>query len=130
MEELITLSANKPFKETVERVIELIKDKHFTIFARIDHSRAAIDQGLQLLPVQLIIFGNPEIGTLLMQDQQTCGIDLPVKILIWEDASGKVSLSYNALSGLKNKHHLNEKSFKVIQKIETVVSGICHSAAK
>lgn len=130
MQDLITLTANHSFKETVEKVIELIKEKQFTIFAHIDHSKAAESIGLQLLPVQLIIFGNPEIGTLLMQDQQTCGIDLPVKILIWENASGKVSLSYNALSNLKAKHKLNEESFKVVQKIETVVSGICHSAAK
>lgn len=129
MEELGTVAANHPFEETVKKVIDLIKEKHFTIFAHINHSKAAHRQDLELRPVQLIIFGNPEIGTLLMQDQQTCGIDLPVKILIWEDATGKVSLTYNTLSSLKTKHHLSEESFKVIRKIEKVVSGICNAAA-
>lgn len=130
MEEIITLPANQPFKETVEKIISLIKGKEFTILGRIDHATEAHQQGLNLRPTELIIFGNPKIGTLLMQDQQTCGIDLPVKILIWEDASGKVRLSYNTISFLKTKHQLTEESHAVLQKIENVVAGICTEAAK
>ena len=65
-----------------------------------------------------------------MQDQQTCGIDLPVKILVWEDASGKVLLSYNTMSILKTKQQLTEERNAVLQKIEKVVEGICAEAAK
>lgn len=125
MEELITISGNHPFKETIEKVISLIKEKEFTIFSRIDHAAEARRQGISLRPTELIIFGNPKIGTLLMQDQQTCGIDLPVKILAWEDASGKVWLSYNTMSHLKTKHQLTEESHAVLRKIEEVVAGIC-----
>ncbi|MEO9051137.1 MAG: DUF302 domain-containing protein [Ginsengibacter sp.] len=125
MEELITIPGNLPFKETVERIISLIKGKGFTIFSCIDHAAEARSQGLDLRPTELIIFGNPNIGTLLMQDQQTCGIDLPVKILVWEDATGNVWLSYNTMSSLKAKHQLTEESHAVLRKIEEVVAGIC-----
>lgn len=130
MEKLITLPGNLSFKETVERIISLIKEKEFTIFGRIDHAAEARKQGLNLSPTELIIFGNPKIGTFLMQDQQTCGIDLPVKILAWEDASGKVWISYNTMRNLKTKHHLTEKSNAVLQKIEEVVAKICVNVAK
>ena len=127
--ELKIIPANYPFKETVERVVSLINEKDFTIFSRIDHSAEAKKQGLELRPVELIIFGNPTIGTLLMQDQQSCGIDLPVKILVWEDESKKVWLSYNTMSSLKTKHQLTEKSNSILQKIEGVVAGICQEAS-
>lgn len=129
MNDLQTITSQHSFKETLEKIISLINEKKFKIFSKIDHGDAALQQGLQLRPTLLIIFGNPEIGTLLMQDQQSCGIDLPVKILVWEDESGKVKLSYNTMEELKTKHHLTEKSFSVLQKIEKVVSAICHSAA-
>lgn len=125
MEKLITLPGNLSFKETVERILSLIKEKEFTIFGHIDHAAEARKQGLQLRPTELIIFGNPKIGTLLMQDQQTCGIDLPVKILVWEDAAGKVWIEYNTMSYLKSKHRLTEKSNAILHKIEEVVAGIC-----
>ena len=130
MEKLITLPGNKSFKETMESVIYLIRSKEFTIFSHIDHSAEARQQELNLRPTSLIIFGNPKIGTLLMQDQQTCGIDLPVKILVWEDEAEKIWLSYNSLSELKTKHELTEKSHAVLQKIENVVAEICTTAAK
>ena len=130
MEKLITLPCNLSFKKTVEKIISLIKEKEFTIFGSIDHAAEATKQGLELHPTELIIFGNPKIGTILMQDQQACGIDLPVKILVWEDASGKVWLSYNTLSNLKTKHQLTEKSNGILQKIEGVVAEICINASK
>lgn len=129
MKHLKSLSTNHTFKETIHKIISLIKEKEFTIFTRIDHAKAAEEQGLSLRPTELIIFGNPKVGTLLMQDKQSCGIDLPVKILIWEDEAGKVWLSYNTMSQLKITHQLTEESNKALQKIEQVVSGICESAA-
>lgn len=129
MEQLITLPGNKAFKETVNKVISLIEEKKFTVFARIDHANSAKEEGVFLPPTELIIFGNPAVGTLLMQDQQSCGIDLPTKILVWEDVSQKTWLSYNTMIDLKIKHLLTEKSQAVLDKIEGVVAGICSEAA-
>ena len=130
MTQLITLPGNKPFTETVNKVISLIEEKKFTVFARIDHAKSAVGAELSLRPTELIIFGNPKVGVLLMQDQQSCGIDLPVKILVWEDASQKVWLSYNTMSVLKTKHQLSDESQAVLGKIESVAAGICSEAAK
>lgn len=130
MGELITLLGLSKFEETTDRVASLIHSRGFTIFGRIDHGAEANQQGLPLGPTELFIFGNPTVGTFLMQDRQTCGIDLPVKILVWEDESGKVWLTYNKMDLLKSKHQLTEKSLAVLQKIETVVAGICAKASK
>jgi uncharacterized protein (DUF302 family) len=65
-----------------------------TVFARVDHAANATAAGMSLRPTELVIFGNPKGGTVLMQDQQRAGIDLPLKALVWEDADGRVSVTY------------------------------------
>ena len=83
-------------RETMDRLAMAIQDKGLTVFARIDHAANAAAVGLSLRPTEVVLFGNPKGGTLLMQDQQPAGIDLPLKALVWQDAEGKVWLSYNA----------------------------------
>ena len=118
MKGLITIPSNFSVKETVDRVIAAVQSKGLTVFARIDHSANAIQQGLQLRPTELLIFGNPNAGTVLMQDFQTCGIDLPVKTLAWEDEIGNVWLTYNDLNWIAERHDLTEKSALAIKAIE------------
>ena len=81
--------------ETMDRLEAEIRAQGMTVFARIDHAAGAAEAGLKLLPTELIIFGNARGGTPLMQSIQTVGIDLPLKALVWEDASGTTWLSYN-----------------------------------
>ena len=76
------------------------------VFARINHAALAAEAGLELRPTELILFGNPRGGTSLMQANQTMGIDLPLKALVWQDASGKTWLSYNAPDWLAKRHGL------------------------
>lgn len=130
MDELITLAGELNMKETVDKVVSLIQSKGFKVFGRIDHSAEAAGQGLFLNPTELIIFGNPQVGTYLMQDMQSCGIDLPAKILVWRDGSGKVWLAYNKMEPLRSKHHLTDKSNNTLKKIEEVTAGICLAASK
>ncbi|HZW64658.1 MAG TPA: DUF302 domain-containing protein [Hanamia sp.] len=129
MEQLITIASYKPFKTTIERVVSLIKKEKLTIFAQIDHAAEAARNGLSLRPTMLILFGNPQMGTVLMQDQQGVGIDLPAKILVWEAVTGKTWMSYNLMGSLKAKHQLGEESNGTLRKIEKVVSGICKEAS-
>ena len=129
MEQLITIASYQSFKTTLEKVISLIKEKKFTIFAQIDHAAEAAKEGLSLRPTMLILFGNPEIGTVLMQERQSVGIDLPAKILIWEAVTGKTWLSYNLMGSLKAKHQVGEEGNGILRKIEKVVSGICKEAS-
>jgi len=88
----------------MDRLEAEISAKGMKVFARIDHAAGAAEAGLELRPTELIIFGNARGGTPLMQSVQTVGIDLPLKALVWEDASGTTWLSYNELSWIARRH--------------------------
>ena len=77
-----------------------------TVFARVDHAANATAAGMSLRPTELVIFGNPKGGTVLMQDQQRAGIDLPLKALVWEDADGRVSVTYNDPAWIARRHSI------------------------
>ena len=97
---LTTIPSSYGPKETMDRLEAEIKAKGMTVFARIDHAAGAAQAGLSLRPTEVLIFGNAKAGTPLMQSNQTIGIDLPLKALVWQDADGKVWLSYNEPSWL------------------------------
>jgi len=101
---LITLASAHGVKETIDRLASDVKSKGMTVFARIDHAAGAKEAGLTLRPTELLIFGNAKGGTPLMQSYQTMGIALPLKALAWEDAEGKVWLTYNELAWLAARH--------------------------
>jgi uncharacterized protein (DUF302 family) len=101
---LITLPSAHGVKETIDRFARAATAKGMTVFARIDHAAGAKEVGLTLRPTELLIFGNAKVGTPLMQSQQTIAIDLPLKVLAWEDAPGKAWLSYNDPSWLAVRH--------------------------
>lgn len=130
MKGLTTISSHFSVKETIDRLALTLQSNNWNVFARIDHAAHALKKGLHLRPTELIIFGNPQIGTLLMQDQQTIGIDLPVKALAWQDESDKVWLSYTEISWLKDKHKLSDKSQPAINAIETSIIQACTTAAE
>jgi len=100
-------SANGP-EDTVSRLETALRDKGMTLFARIDHAAGAVEAGLELRPTVLLIFGNAKAGTPLMQADQTIGIDLPLKALVWQDAAGKTWLSYNEPRRLAQRHGLGD----------------------
>jgi len=96
---LIMISSAYSVEDTINRVETDIKLKGLTVFARVDHAAGAMEVGLSLAPTQLLIFGNARGGTPLMQAKQQVGIDLPLKMLAWQDGSGKTWLTYNDLPG-------------------------------
>jgi uncharacterized protein (DUF302 family) len=101
---LITIASHYNVKDTVDRLDAAIRSKGMTIFARVDHAAGAAAVGMPLRPTELLIFGNARGGTPLMELEQTIGIDLPLKALAWEDASGKTWLSYNDTTWLAARH--------------------------
>lgn len=105
-EGLTTLQSNFEPQETMNRLEAQIRAHGMGVFARINHAALAAEAGLELRPTELILFGNPRGGTPLMQANQTMGIDLPLKALVWQDASGKTWLSYNAPDWLAKRHGL------------------------
>ena len=98
------LSSSHSVLETLEKLETIVQEKGLTIVARIDHSGDAAKVGLTMLPTKLLIFGNPKSGTPLMAASPSVAIDLPLKALIWQDADGKVWLSYNNPNYLKERH--------------------------
>lgn len=101
---LITLKSPYNPKATMDRFENLLKKKNMTIFARIDHAAGAAKIGQSLRPTEVLIFGNPSGGTPFMVCQQTVGIDLPLKALVWQDAQGQVWLGYNDPEFLAERH--------------------------
>jgi uncharacterized protein (DUF302 family) len=106
---------------TAKRLETVLTKKGMTIFARIDHAAGAVRVGKKLRPTVLIIFGNPKVGTPLMQSSQIMGIDLPQKALIWEDESGRTWLSYNDPRYLAARHGISNRE-AVVQKIEKALA--------
>jgi uncharacterized protein (DUF302 family) len=101
---LTTIKSNHPPHETMGRLEAAVKAKGLTVFARIDHAGSASEAGLSLRPTEVLIFGNAKGGTPLMQAVQTIGIDLPLKTLVWQDASGETWLSWNDPTWLAARH--------------------------
>jgi uncharacterized protein (DUF302 family) len=106
MEGFTTLKSEFGPEKTMERFDVEIKAHGMTVFARINHAVLAADVGLALRPTEVILFGNPRGGTPLMQAKQTMGIDLPLKALVWQDASGQTWLSYNEPAWLAKRHEV------------------------
>ena len=111
--------------ETVERLKGILQVKGVTLFALVDHSGEAEKAGLKMRPTKLLIFGNPKAGTPLMQAAPGSAIDLPLKILVWEDANQKVWVSYNSPAYLQERHGLPEGLMSNI----AVVEGLAAQAA-
>ena len=101
---LVALKSSYPAKETMNRFEENAKQRGLTVFARIDHTAGAAKVGKTLRPTEVLIFGNPQGGTPLMECAQSAGIDLPLKALVWEDAQGQVWLGYNDPAWLASRH--------------------------
>src|ERR1700730_1732908 len=104
MEGLTSIRSRFGTKETMDRLEAEIRAQGMKVFARIDHAAGAAQAGLELRPTELIIFGSARGGTPLMQSVQTAGIDLPLKALVWGDASGEKWLSYNEPSWIAQRH--------------------------
>jgi uncharacterized protein (DUF302 family) len=103
-EGLIALKSPDSAKATMDRFERLAKERGLNVFARIDHAAGAAKVSRSLRPTELLIFGNPQGGTPFMECAQTLGIDLPLKALVWEDASGQVWLGYNDPAYLARRH--------------------------
>ena len=111
---IISTPSNHSVDETVEKLKGILQAKGITLFALVDHSGEAEKVGMKMPPTKLLIFGSPKAGTPLMLAAPSIAIDLPLKILVWEDGQGKVWLSYNSPEYLKERHSLPQDLLKNI----------------
>jgi uncharacterized protein (DUF302 family) len=126
---LTTIPSSYGPKDTTDRLEAEIKARGMTLFARIDHAAGAAAVGLPLQPTEVLIFGNANGGTPLMQSNQTIGIDLPLKILVWRDASGKTWISYNDPGWLAKRHGLGPEVGPTVNALAAALSAIAGKAA-
>jgi uncharacterized protein (DUF302 family) len=108
--------------ETVEKLKAILQTKGITLFALVDHSGEAEKVGMKMRPTKLLIFGNPKGGTPVMLAAPSIAIDLPLKILIWEDGQGKVWLSYNSPEYLQERHSVPQELLQNIAVVGTLAN--------
>ena len=117
---LVDIPSNHSVEETVEKLKRILQAKGITLFALVDHSGEAGKAGMQMRPTRLLIFGNPKAGTPVMLAAPSSAIDLPLKILIWEDAQEKVWVTYNSPIYLQERHNLPPELVQNVGAIETL----------
>ena len=123
---LITVKSPRSAKETMARLEEVVIKRGLNVFARIDHAAGAEKIGQSLRPTELLIFGNPQGGTPLMLCEQTSGIDLPLKALVWEDSAGQTWLAYNDPAFLARRHGVPQ--CPVVETLRKALAGIAEAA--
>jgi len=106
-EGMVTVKSAHDVKTTADRLEAKLKEKGMNVFGRVNHAAGAEKAGMELRPTELVIFGNPKVGTPLMKCAQSVAIDLPQKALIWEDSEGAVWLAYNDPQYLKGRHAID-----------------------
>ena len=121
---IIDTPSSHSVDETVEKLKGILQAKGVTIFAIVDHSGEAEKVGLKMRPTKVVIFGSPKAGTPVMLAAPSVAIDLPLKILIWEDREGKVWVSYNSLTYLQERHGLPKELLQNIAAVETLVAAV------
>jgi len=120
---IITQPSQHSVEEKVQKLKALLHAKGVTLFALVDHSGEAAKIGMTLPPTKLLIFGNPKAGTPVMLAAPSVAIDLPLKILVWEDGQGRVWLSYNSPAYLMDRHGVPQALLPNIAVVETLARG-------
>ena len=125
---MVTIESQYSTQETADRFVSIIKNKGLTLFARINHQKNAAGVDLKLRATEVIIFGNPKIGTPLMRCSQEAAIDLPQKVLIRQGVENKTWISYNNPEYIKRRHNIKGCD-QIINKISKVLSALSKAAA-
>ena len=126
--DLVVKTSTHSVKETIDALAAKLKEKGVAIIARVDHAAGAKTAGMSLQPTELLIFGNPKLGTPLMQSNRTIGLDLPMKVLAFEDADGTVKVAYTAPSALISRHGVTGQD-KVVEAMTKALQGLTDAAA-
>jgi len=112
---------------TIDKLTKIVTDKGFTLVARVDHGVAPDKSGLDLLPTELLIFGNPKVGTKLIQSQRSIGLDLPLKVLAWEEKDGSVWVAYTDPTYLLARHGVADAE-PIRKKVAGALAGFTQAA--
>ena len=121
---IVQKPSNHSVDQTVEKLKAILQGKGVALFAMIDHGGEAAKVGMKMPPTKLLIFGSPKAGTPLMLASPSVAIDLPLKILIWEDTQGKVWVSYNSPAYLQERHGFPKELLQNVAVVETLAANV------
>lgn len=127
---LIVFNSDFDPRQTMDRLADAVANRGMTILACIDHAAAAHDVGMQLRPTEVLIFGNPKAGSPLMSVAQTLGIDLPLRVLVWQDADGKTWLACNDPHFVARRHGIESEFAKNLDAMAKVLDDVAHAATQ
>ena len=119
---IVNTLSNHSVDETVEKLKQILQTKGVTLFAVVDHSGEAEKAGMKMLPTKLLIFGSPKAGTPVMLAAPSIALDLPLRILVWEDSQGKVWTSYNRAEYLQQRHGVPQQFVQTLAVVETLAN--------
>jgi uncharacterized protein (DUF302 family) len=117
-------------KETMDRLADAVAKHGLTIVARVDHAAAAAHVGMELRPTAVLIFGNPRVGTPLMQASKTLGIDLPLKAMVWQDEEGNTCVAYNDPKWLAQRHGVPAALHELLDAMTEGLAAVVKEATK
>jgi uncharacterized protein (DUF302 family) len=123
-EGLMTVASQQDFHATLDRLEKSIASHGMTVMARIDHAKGAEAAGLSLRPTVVMIFGNARAGTPLMQVNRTIGVELPLKVLVWQDEQGVTQMTYNDVGWLAKRYALSAEVLPFIQKMKQTLDQV------
>jgi len=123
---ITTIAAKHSVNETIDKLKAVLDSKGVKVFAIVDHSGEAASVGMGMPPTKLVIFGNPKAGTPIMQAVPTAALDLPLKILVAEDAAGHTSISWNSLDYLQSRHNIPAELMQNL----AVIEALAHAASQ
>ena len=124
---LVNTKSTHSVQETINNFEKIVTSKGMTVFAKIDHAKGATSVDMKLRPTQVLIFGNPKMGTLLMKSNQTVGLELPIRVLFWEDKEGTSWVTYNKPMNVIHGHAITDKE-KVVNKMTKALGMFTNKA--
>lgn len=128
-DDLIVKQSAHSVSQTLDRLAAALQKKGTVVFTRIDHAGGAKNAGVDMKPTELLVFGNPKLGAPLMQSNRKIGIDLPMKVLAWEDDDGKVWLAYTNPDELKDRFDIRDRD-EVFKKMAGALDNLTSAAVK
>ncbi|MGA7156580.1 MAG: DUF302 domain-containing protein [Acidobacteriaceae bacterium] len=124
---IVSIPSHLSVDQTIDRLNSILAAKGITVFALVDHSGEAQKIGMTMPPTKLLIFGSPKAGTPVMLAAPSVALDLPLKILVHEDGSGKVWITYNAPAFLQQRHSIPQDLMPALHAVETLAENASHS---
>jgi len=125
---IVTLISRRAVADLADALVEAVSKAGMTVFARIDYAAHAAAVGAAVRPTQAVLFGNPANAAVLLEDEQSVALDLPMRALAWEDENGETWLTYTDVAWLARRHDLGAKSAELLRKMESAMASLARSA--